>query len=212
MTDRPVYKTKKNRVRRALAMYYGMGADEPATIPEIAAELDVTEQTVEHYVNDNPIAEEVQRALDELAAKTRKEIAYDLLERLASLRAIEEQLMAATTTQVTGYDFEEVRATVKDVKEHGLTVEEPDEITVETVVPIPREIAEVPQLGQLKEVWEEQRQTQQQLASLLGLNAPEELDLTTETTERKIWAGVEDDPDNDYPDQEVVDLEDEDSV
>jgi hypothetical protein len=121
-----------------------MGADESATIPEIVAGLGVTEQTVEYYVNDNPIAEEVQQAPDELAAKPREEVAYDLLERLVSLRAIEVQLMATTTTQVTGYGFEAVRATVRDVKEHGLTVDEPDEITVETVVSTPAKSRKCP--------------------------------------------------------------------
>jgi len=210
--ERPVYKTKKNRVRRALSMYYGMGAEPPSTVSEISNELNVTEKTVRKYINETPMAEAVEKQLDQVAAQTRKEIVLDLRERLEKLRRLESELMDASETVVTGFSFKDVKATVKDTETYGLTVDEANEEVVDTQVAVPKRLKQIPQFERLQMVWEEQRKTEDQISNLLGLKEPEEVEVGGTVTERKVWKGVEDDDDNEYPDQEVVDVESEDSI
>lgn len=203
---------KQRRVRRALAMYYGTGSYDEHTYKEIAEELDVRVRTVKQYIEENPIAKEVDEALDAVAEQTRREIVMDLRQRLDSLSELESELMGVVETEVTSFTFEEVEGTVKDTPTYGVTVDEGQEKAVDTQVPVPREVKEVPQFERLQEVWDEKRRTQEQLVNLLGLEEPDEVQVSGEVTERKVWKGVEESDDNELPDQDVIDVDSEDSV
>lgn len=207
-----VNRKKQQRVRQALALYHGTGRKGPMTMEEVAEELDLSLVTVRRYINDNPIAAEVDEALEAVAEQTRKEIVIDLRQRLDRLSAVEEELMDVVEAEVTDFQFADVEGTIKDTPTYGVTVDEEAEETVDTKVPVPRDVKEVPQFDKLQEIWDEKRRTQKQLAQLLGLNEPEQVEVGGEVTERKVWRGVENAEENDLPEQDVIDVDSEDSV
>lgn len=183
------FASKEQRVRVALAKYYGMGTeDREWTQAEIADYLDVEERTVRRYLNENPIAHGVENAVSEVADQTRKELIMDLRGRLRRLRALEEELSSATDVVVSEYDFETVEGVPQDP-----TGSVASEETVETEIPVPAEMEEVTDFSRLQKVWHERRRTEEELRKLLGLDEPEEIDVHSEVTERKVWKNVEDD-------------------
>jgi len=77
---------------------------------------------------------------------------------------------------------------------------------IEQDVQVPDECVEVSDVGEIKDVWREQRQVIEQMEDLLGLEEPEQIEETSQQiVDVKHWSM--DGADDNLPDQEVVELE-----
>lgn len=204
--DSPRYNSYETRVHIALQKFHGIGTeDEEGWSQErIANHLNVSEQTVNKYLNHTEQAEEVKASFAETAEQTRQEIISDLRQRLRTLRDLEEQYAKAVEVQVTDYTMKEVRATV--AASHGdsknpteLDIE--DSFTESASVPVPAEFEQVPQFDRLRKVWDERRNTEEQLEDLLGLEEPEKHEVSGQVTEQKVYKLQSEE---ELPEQEVV--------
>lgn len=204
------FKSRKERVHHALRMYHGIGCKEHDR-EEIAEFLDVRPTLVEEYIYDTDMAAYIDQTKNRVAEITRDEIIAEKRDRLATLREMEEQLMDAVEVVVTDFSFEEVELEVTDTDAETLSVPETSEATYQGEVPVPSEVKQVPQFRRLREVWQEMRQVEEDLTRLQGLAEPEQVDVTGELTERKLYK-LGDDAEDAFPEQEVSNLDEQDSV
>lgn len=205
--DSPRYNSRDTRVHIALQKFHGIGIEGEWSLSQIAEHLNVTEQTVTDYLNESPQAEDVSDSFEAVAEKTRVEIISDLRERLRRLRDLEEQFAKAVEVQVTEYDVKQVRASVASDASDELDIE--SEIEHKADVPVPSEFEEVPQFDRLRKVWSERRNTEEQLEDLLGLEEPDEHEVTGTVTEQKVYKL---DDGDELPEQEVSPVTDEESA
>lgn len=197
--DSPKFKKKSTRVRIALAKFYGMGGDDPWTYEEIADYLNVSEETVENYINDSDISEDVEDKLAEAQAQTRMRIAMSQLDKLDEIDNKIEQLKQEKRPAVVSHRYEEVEGKVTMERE-GMTITDDKETTFK--VPVPDHFSEVPVVDNgLKDMLRERRLIIQEIEDLLGLEAPDKIESehTEKRFEAKIW-----DMDSGLPDQEVI--------
>lgn len=209
---KPKFDTKSERIRFAIRKKYL--SEEDWTNPEIAEELNVSPAVVSKYINHTPQAEEVQRAKSEIETEQWRQLLSDLMQRIDRLSELERQLWDVVEPVVSGYEFEDVEAEVEtyhlqqggDSMQLDLAPEEDDtgeEVNVE--IPVPAQWKEIPEFSRLRSVWSERRKAEEQLANLLGLEADENVNVSGEITERKVYA-VETD---DYPDAAPHEMGDE---
>lgn len=196
----PRFNSKKTRVQVALAKHHGMGDEGQWTIPEIAEYLNVSETTVEDYLYDTDIAEEVESQLADTQARTRMRIGMKLMNYLDRLEKLENELGQEKRPAVVSHRMETVKGEVSMNKE-GMQVTDEREVAFD--VPVPDQFKEVTKVDDLQDVWTEKRQIIQQLEDLLGLESPEEMEVeqTVEKREIKLWGGLED---ADFPEGEVL--------
>ena len=198
---KPKFSSYDDRRRAALLMYNGIGREEALKPDEIADKLGVTTTTVVNYLkDDSPLSNAMRARMEDVAEQELRILIDDLQSRLSKLRSIEEELYDSVEVTVTGYETETVRGSLEQYKTDNYQLDVEDH-NMEQDIPVPSEWKEVPQFDRLQAVWEEQRKTQDQLANLLGLNQPEEIEVKGEVTERKIWdLGTQDDG---LPEQEI---------
>lgn len=204
------FKSRKERIHHALRLYHGIGCEEHDR-DEIAEFLDVRPVTVEEYIHDSDMSAYIDRTKSRVQEITRDEIIVEKRDRLATLREMEEQLMDAVEVVVTDFTFEEVELEVTDADTDTLSVPETAEATYDGEVPVPSEVKQVPQFRRLREVWQEMRQVEEDLTRLQGLAEPEKMEVSGEVTERKLYK-LGDEAEESFPEQEVSDLSDQDSV
>lgn len=194
--DRPT------RIRVALAKYHGLDGEEWSK-DQIAEFLNVERNTVTKYLNDSDLAQETSGTMVEKEAQTRFQIIQQLKDKLDRLEKIEEKISQEAEVVPTQYKMERnVRAEVdfSDVP----NVQTPDEGVqkVEVDLPVPDRYEEMPNLDKMEKVWREKRLVQEQLEDLLGLESPDEIDVSEEKTiDVKYWR-----TDDDLPEQEVIDV------
>lgn len=193
-------------------MYHGIGCEEHDP-KEIAEYLNVNEGLAREYIHDTPQSDEIDKALDELAKQTRKDVIMDLRARLRDLNELEEELKDAVEVVVTDFAFEQVELEVQGAPGDGVGVSEDANATYNDDVPVPNRVKEVPQFDRLQKVWEEKTRVQDQLTNLLGMAEPDEVEVSgdLDVTEQKVYS-ISDDEDNEYPEQEVSDVEEADSL
>lgn len=209
----PNLDSKAARVRFAVRKKYL--SEEDWTNAEIASELNVRPEMVSRYLNNSPHAQEVRRARGAVEQEQWRQLVTDLLNRLDKLSELERQLWDVVEPVVTNYEHVPSHAEIDEfsLQQGGNMLQmdlAPDEddtgIQREVEVPIPSEWQQLPQFSRLRSVWDERRRTEEQLANILGLDAADELRLSGELTEEKIFR-IEDD----YPEQDVVPLDQEQS-
>lgn len=205
------YKSRKDRIHHALRLYHGIGCEEHGR-DEIADILEVRRSLVDEYLDKTPQAEEISRSLASVADQTRKELIMDKRDRLRQLRELEEELREAVEVVVTGFEFKDVELEVTGAKGRGVTVAEDADATYMGQVPVPKRVKEVPQFKRLQAVWAEMRDTEEELANLMGLHEPDKVAVTADVSERKYYKLGTDPEDAGFPEQEVQDLGDEDSI
>lgn len=205
------FKSRRDRIHHALRLWHGIGCEEH-DLDEIADSLNVRRTTVEEYIYETEQAREVKQAFSDLADQTRDELIMEKRARLRQLRELEEELREAVEVVVTDFKFEDVELEVEAPRESNVSVSEDAEATYMGQVPVPNRVKQVPQFNRLKSVWDEMRQTEEELASLMGLNAPEELSIEADVTDRKVYKLGGDPEEEGFPEQEVSDLSEEDSV
>lgn len=205
------FKSRKDRIHHALRLSHGIGCEEHSR-EEIAEELDVRRCKVDEYLDETAMAEEVNMAFDEVADQTRRELIMDKRDRLRDLREIEEELRDTVEIAVSDFRFEQAELEVTGAPGKGVSVSEKDDTTYIGDVPVPNKVKEVPQFDRLKAVWDEMRQTEDELTRLMGLNEPEEVNVNADVTEQKFYKLGTDPSDEGYPEQEVSDLGEKDSV
>lgn len=183
--DGPRFRRPEQRTRVALAKYYGMDGEE-WSISEIADYLNVTESTVEDYIYNSEMAEEVRGALAQKEAQTRMDLFLQLKDRFERLKDIEEELMEAKDVVVTGHQLQTVRGEVSFSNVDGVKPPGGDEAIgneVQLDVPVASDFDEVTDVSALQQVWEEMREVQEQMEDLLGLEAPDQQEV--HKTEKK---------------------------
>lgn len=205
------FKSRKDRIHHALRLYHGIGCEEHSR-EEIAEELDVRRTTVDEYLDETPQADEIRQTHDAVGEMTRNELIMDKRDRLRQLRELEEELRDAVEVVVTGFEFKDVELEVDGTAADNISVSEDADATYMGQVPVPKRVKEVPQFKRLRAVWNEMRQTEEELATLMGLNEPEEVNVTGNVTEQKFYKLGTDPEDEGFPEQEVQDLSEEDSV
>ena len=194
--------TRDTRVRIAVAKYHGLDG-ESWTREEIADYLNVKINTVDKYLNDSTLAQETEHSLVEKEAQTRLQLIQQLQSKLERLEEVEKQLGKVRETVPSQYELErDVQAKV-DTSDIPNVQNPEEEQDVLIDVPVPSRYEEVPDVDRLKEVWREKRLVQEQLEDLLGLEAPDEIDVDKEQTiDVKYWR---DDSDS-LPEPDVVDV------
>lgn len=204
---RPKFRKKNTRVEVALAKFHGLGEDEPWGIDQIADYLNVSRSTVEDYVYNSEMAEEVERAAAEAQARTRMEIVMKLKDDLSNLEDIEQELLQAKETVISSYTPKTVE--VKVNSPGGVHFDNDAESpTVSTQIPVPADYKEVSDTSKLRDVWDQKRKIIQDIEDLLGLEAPDkvEKDERSVTLERKVYE-VRDG--GDFPDATVSHVDEE---
>lgn len=208
------FKSRKDRIHHALRLYHGIGGEEHSR-DEIADELDVRRTLVDEYLDETPQAEEINQAFDKVAEQTRKELIMDKRERLRTLREMEEELREAVEVVVTDFSFEDAELEMSGHPAKGITVAEDDDGDQPTYmgkVPVPNNVKQVPQFKRLERVWDEMRQTEEELSNLMGLEEPDEVKVDGTAVEQKFYKLGTDPEEEGFPEQEVEDLSEQDSV
>jgi predicted DNA-binding protein YlxM (UPF0122 family) len=209
---KPKFRKKNTRVEVALAKYYGLGEDEPWDLDSIAEYLNLSRSTVEDYVYDTEMAEEVEEAAAEAQARTRMDIVVKLKKELRKLEDIEEELLQAKDTVVSSYAPKtvQVKANSPDDVHFDDDAESP---TVSTQIPVPADYKEVPDTSELKNVWIQKRKIIQDIEDLMGLEAPDQVETESKSVhlERKVYEVREDgdfpEPDVSHVNEEPADIE-----
>lgn len=183
-----------------MLMHYGIGNREALTTAEIADELGVKEATVKSYLKESPVSNAMRARLEDVAEQELRMMIQDLQDRMQKLREMESTLMDSVEVVITDYDSTTIEGTLSSYKAEEYELEDID-ATIEQDIALPSEWKQVPSFKRLQAVWDEQRKTQDQLTKLLGLQQPEQIELSGEVTERKLWAiDASDDP---LPEQDV---------
>lgn len=206
------FKSRRDRIHHALRLYHGIGQEEEWAREDIADFLGVQRSTVDEYLDETPEATELKMAHNAVAEQTRTELIADKRARLRTLRELEEQLREAVEVVVTGFEFKDVELEVSGTESDVVDVAEDSDATYMGQVPVPKRVKEVPQFKRLQAVWSEMRETEKELASLMGLSAPEQIDVNTEVIERKYYQLGTDPEEVGFPEQEVTALSDEESI
>lgn len=211
--DGPRYRSVETRREVALARYYGMGPEGEQDIEEIAEYLRVDPHTVEKYIWESPKSKEVRQLLAEREARTRMDIFVHLKKRLDNLREMERELMEAKDVVVTGYQIRDAIGEIDFENADGVSRQEGEDKRTTSVTlgyPIPDRFEEVTDISEdLKAVWREIRQTEEQIRSLMALDKPTET--KTEHTgsvvvEQKLYNFEGGD---ELPDAEIIEVESE---
>lgn len=210
MSDRPdtVDDTPRfnrdTRVRIALSKWYGMDGEE-WSYDEIGEYLNVSERKVKEYVHESDMAEEMEAVLAEKEAQTRMKILGDLTEKLERLEEIEQQVQEEKKAVPSMFMPESTTAELDPSDIDGVKATEGGSRQIEIDIPVPTEYSEIPNVSKLSDVWREQRLVQEQIEELLGLESPDEIDVSSEkTVDVKHWELSGGD---NLPDQEVIDIE-----
>lgn len=198
------FRSRRSRVRYALHHYHGIG--EEMSKEEIADELNVTVHTVRSYLNDSDMAAQMRDVQRELEKQTHQQLVEDYQSRLDTLYDLEEQLIDVVEPAVTGYEMKEVKSQVTDYESDEISLDITDENPEDMDVPVPSRFEEVPSMRRLKDVWEEMSRVQEQLEDLLGLEEPEQHNVTGEVTENKVMTFTTD-VDDSLPEQEVTEID-----
>lgn len=189
---------KDTRVRIAVAKYHGLDGEE-WTRAEIGDYLNVTESAVAKYLDEPNQIEADPSMYAEVEAQTRLSLIQSLHDKLDRLSEIEDELLAERDVVPTQFEMEkDVPGTVdlSDVPNVETNDEQAQQVRLD--VPVPKRYKEVPNVEAVTEVWREKRLVQEQLEDLLGLEAPEELDVdANETLDVKVLQSDE------LPDQPV---------
>jgi transposase len=198
---------KKTRVRIAVAKYYGLDGEEQS-YEQISDELGVSTKQVKRYIHETSVGAEAEKMLAQKEAQARFQIYEKLSRKLEHLEQIEEELLEKKDIAPSSYKLESATGMVAfdsvpnvqaDPKAENVTFIEQD-------VPVPDDFVEVSDVGELKDVWREQRQVIEQMEDLLGLEEPEQIEETSQQiVDVKHWSM--DGADDNLPDQEVVELE-----
>lgn len=186
--SKPKFRKKETRVEVALAKYYGLGEDDPWDLDRIADYLNVSRSTVEDYVYDSEMAEEVEQAAAEAQARTRMEIVVKLKQELKKLENIEDDLLQAKETVISSYTPKTVEVKVNSPE--GVHFDDSaSSPSVSTQIPVPQDYKEVPDTSKLKNVWIQKRKIIQDIEDLMGLEAPDKVqkDERSVTLERKVY-------------------------
>lgn len=208
------FKSRKDRVHHALRLYHGIGTEdgEEWGREEIADFLDVKRKRVDEYLDETEQAREIKQAFDSIADETRRELIMEKRDRLRQLRDLEEELREVVEVVVTDFEFQEAELEVANAPGDNVKVAEDGGGTYTGEVPVPHRVKQVPEFDRLSAVWEEMRETEEELANLMGLNAPEELSVESTVTEQKFYKLGTDPAEEGMPEQEVEDLSEKDSV
>lgn len=204
--DKPRFRNKDTRIRIALAKYHGMDGEEWA-ISEIAEYLNVSDSKVEDYLFNSEMSDEMEGMLAEAEAQTRLELLADMKQKLETLQQIEKQVAQETEAVPTSYTLETMKAEVSSNELPNVKDIDNEEKRVDVQVPVPERFAEIPNVEELTDVWREQRLVREQIEDLLGLEAPDEIEASSERTiDIKHWemSGVDDDG---LPEQDVIEVE-----
>lgn len=194
--------TRDTRVRVAIAKWHGLDGEKWGK-DEIAEYLNVEPNTVTKYLNESDLAKDTEHALVEKEAQTRLQLIQNLHSRLDRLDAIEEKVSREKEAVPTQFDIERDKLGEIDFEDVP-NVEAPENGApkVEVDVPVPSRYEEMPNLDKLEKIWREKRLVQEQLEDLLGLEAPDEIDVDQDQTiDVKYWK-----TDDDLPDQEIIDV------
>lgn len=185
---RPKFRKKKTRVEVALAKYYGLGEEDPWELDRIADYLNVSRSTIEDYVYNSEMAEEVERAAAEAQARTRMDIVVKLKNELQKLEDIEDDLLQAKETVISSYTPKNVEVKVNSPE--GVHFDdEAGSPTVSTQIPVPQDYKEVPDTSKLKNIWIQKRKIIQDIEDLMGLEAPDKVEQENKSVhlERKVY-------------------------
>jgi hypothetical protein len=191
-------------------MYHGIGTDEHDR-DEIADFLNVRRSLVDEYLDETPQSDEIKRVHDSIGEQTRNEMIMEKRDRLRQLRELEEQLRDAVEIVVTDFEFKPAKLDIKSAPGKGIGVDQEEDNSYDGEVPVPKRVKEVPQFDRLQAVWEEMRKTENELAKLMGLNEPEELSVEGNVVDQKFYQ-IDEDPGDGFPEQEVKELSEEESV
>lgn len=203
MVDGDPQYSRDTRIRIALAKFHGIDGEEWSK-KEIAEFLNVSRSTVNEYLNETQMAAEAEHALVEKEAQIRLQLIQDLRAKMDRLDKLEEQYEQEVEAVPTRF---EVKRNVKGQVdlEDVPNVEAPEDgatASVEMDIPVPDRFKEVPKVEKLERVWREKRMVQEQLEDLLGLESPDELDVTEDrVVDVKLYRTNED-----LPEQEVIDV------
>jgi len=186
--DRPKFRKKETRVEVALAKYYGLGDEDPWDLDRIAEYLNVSRSTIEDYVYNSEMAEEVERAAAEAQARTRMEIVVKLKNELQKLEDIEDDLLQAKDTVISSYTPKNVEVKVNSPEGVHFN-DDAESPTVSTQIPVPQDYKEVPDTSKLKNVWIQKRKIIQDIEDLMGLEAPDKVEQENKSVhlEKKVY-------------------------
>jgi predicted Rossmann fold nucleotide-binding protein DprA/Smf involved in DNA uptake len=173
-SSKPKFK-RDTRVQIALAKFHGIN-DEPWEIDRIADYLNVKPKTVESYVYDSDLSEQVEEQLAEAQARVRMRIAMKLLDRLDTLEELIDERKDVKKAKVTSHKNVKVEGDVV-MNRDGMSVGGDNTRTIEFNVPVPDHFKEVTDVSkEFESLLKEWRLTAQQIEDLLGLEAPDQIE------------------------------------
>lgn len=164
-------RTHDQKVKFALSRHYGMGRDgERWSRERIADALGVSKRQVSRYLNESDIAQDVKDVLAVDEAAWRLDMAVDLRKEIQRLEDIERQLLKRKKAVPTGFETKSVRGS--PTGDYNVKLAD-DTRDYQLQISVPTRYTEVTAYGRdLKEVQTQKRQYWDQVADLLGLDAP----------------------------------------
>jgi predicted Rossmann fold nucleotide-binding protein DprA/Smf involved in DNA uptake len=191
---------RDTRVQIALAKFHGID-DEPWEIDRIAEYLNVKPKTVESYVYDSDLSDQVEEQLADAQARVRMRIAMKLLDRLDTLEELIDERKDVKKAKVTSHKNVKVEGDVV-MNRDGMSVGGDNTRTIEFDVPVPDFFKEVTDVSkELQSLLKEWRLTAQQIQDLLGLEAPDKIESEHRElrVEGRVFRGIDTDG---FPDAE----------
>jgi len=191
---------RDTRVQIALAKFHGID-DEPWEVDRIAEYLTVKPKTVESYVYDSDLSDQVEEQLADAQARVRMRIAMKLLDRLDTLEELIDERKDVKKAKVTSHKNVKVEGDVV-MNRDGMSVGGDNTRTIEFDVPVPDFFKEVTDVSkELQSLLKEWRLTAQQIQDLLGLEAPDKIESEHRElrVEGRVFRGIDTDG---FPDAE----------
>lgn len=210
--DKPRFRRVEQRRRVALSMYYGTGSGEESDIEAIADYLRVSPTTVENYIFNSDMGDQVREVFPAAEQRMKMDIVLEKKKRLDQLREMFDEKMEEKEVSVTGHRLESVNAEMNFENVEGVrapTEEGSLQNTIHLDAPAPDDFEERSVLDdEARALLREIRKHENDIREMLSLDEPDEV-----VTEHRGDAVVEqkiynfDGVDDSLPDAQVVDVE-----
>jgi predicted DNA-binding protein YlxM (UPF0122 family) len=209
--DGPKFRRVESRRRFALSKYYGLGSEGEWSIEDIADELRVSESTVQNYIYDSEMGEQVREMFPAAEERMKMDILLEKKDRLDQLRTLFNDKTDEKEVAVTGHRLESVRGEVnfQDIDGVMPPSEDMGNNTIRLDAPAPDQFEERSVFDEeARAILREIRKHENDIREMLSLDEPDKVE--TEHTgdaviEQKVYNF--DGADSTLPDAEVIDVD-----
>jgi hypothetical protein len=210
--DRPKFRRVEQRRKFALAKFYGQGSDGTWEMEEIAEYLNVSEATVENYIYDTEMGEQVREVFPAAEERMKMDIVLEKKKRLDKLREMFDAKLQEKDISVTGYKINTVKGEPNFENIEGF--KSPEEEGMSDVIrldaPLAENFEERTKLdGEARAILREIRKHENDIRDMLSLDQPDEVKTEHEgdaMVEQKIY-NIQGSSNDEMPEARVVDVE-----